>query len=189
MKLKNVLIALPLFGLLFSPVQAQEKLTLKSSKITISGNSTMHKWSSKATDVSMSADVVIEDGVVKNISSGKVVIKTASLKSHNDSDLMDSRTHETLKAEKYPTINYSFEKLLSADAQGNCKIQGKLTLAGVTKPLNLDIKISTIGGNVTIVGSKSFTMSSFGVKPPSFLAGTLKVDDLVAIDFEVVLKQ
>src|SRR5690606_23662271 len=107
---------------------SQNKWTQKSAHISISGNSTMHKWSSEVGKVTMTADVELVNGVIKKINSGTVKMDAKSIKSHKDSDLMDERTHETLKADKFPAITYEYSNTLSADASGNFKINGKLTL-------------------------------------------------------------
>lgn len=172
---------------------AQTKLNAKSSKITVSGNSTMHKWSSNVTKSTFVGDFTFDGADFKKINSASVKMEVTSIKSHQDSDLMDERTHKTLKSEKFPTISYEYLNTVSSEQKGNetiLKVNGKLTIAGVTKPTDLVIRIVPISASeYEIKGSEKLLMSNFGITPPSFLAGTLKVDDEIVVAFDVIAKK
>ncbi|MBK6979141.1 MAG: YceI family protein [Cytophagaceae bacterium] len=193
MKLKLITLVLLSSFVLGNVAFAQTKLSAKSAKISLSGNSTMHKWSSNVTKVAFSGDFGLNDGNLTKINSAVVKIETKSIKSHNDSDLMDERTHKTLKAEQFPNISYEYTNTLSSDLngkEGTIKVNGKLTIAGVTKPTDLVLKVTTLAnGDIQVKGSEVILMTNFGIKPPSFVAGTLKVEDKVNIAFDVVLKK
>ena len=180
-----------LTGLLtFSAAQAQN-YTAKSYKLTIEGGSTMHDWSSAATNVSVQSDITITNGVVEKINAATVNVVTKSIKSHKNSGLMDSRTHETLKADKYPNITYVFTKVNSIQKSGNestITVSGNLTIGGTSKPTELVLKAKTLpNGDVEIKGTKKILMSTYGIKPPVFMLGALKVYDEIKLDFNVVL--
>lgn len=172
---------------------SQSKRKAKSVKITVSGNSTMHKWSSNVTKSTLAGDFSIVDGDLKKINSAMVIMEVTSLKSHQDSDLMDQRTYKTLKAEKYPQITYEYLSTLSADSKGDLstvKVNGNLTIGGVSKPTELILKITNLSnGDVQIKGSRKILMSNYGIKPPSFMAGAIKVEDEIEISFDVSLKK
>ena len=193
MKIKLITIVLLSSIVLGNVAYAQTKLSARSAKISLSGNSTMHKWSSNVTKVAFSGDFGLAEGNLAKINAAVVKIETKSIKSHNDSDLMDERTHKTLKADQFPNISYEYTNTLSSDLNGKdgtVKINGKLTIAGVTKPADLTLKVTTLAnGDIQVKGSEVILMSTFGIKPPSFVAGTLKVEDKVNIAFDVVLKK
>jgi polyisoprenoid-binding protein YceI len=172
---------------------SQSKMSAKSVKITVSGNSTMHKWLSNVTKVNFTGDFSTTDGDFKKINNALVKMEVKSMKSHQDSDLMDERTHKTLKAEKFPQITYEYLSTLSADIKAdisNLKINGNLTIGGVSKPTELTLKITNLSnGDVQIRGSRKILMSNYGIKPPSFMAGAIKVDDEIEITFDVILKK
>jgi polyisoprenoid-binding protein YceI len=192
-KIKLITIVLLSSIVLGNVAYAQTKLSARSAKISLSGNSTMHKWSSNVTKVAFSGDFGLAEGNLAKINAAVVKIETKSIKSHNDSDLMDERTHKTLKADQFPSISYEYTNTLSSDLNGKdgtVKINGKLTIAGVTKPADLTLKVTTLAnGDIQVKGSEVILMSTFGIKPPSFVAGTLKVEDKVNIAFDVVLKK
>lgn len=174
------------------PAQAQT-YSAKSYKLTVSGTSTMHEWSSSATSVTVLGDFVLNNGVIEKINAGTVTIVTKSIKSNKNSGLMDSRTHEALKADKNPNITYVVTKVSNIQHSGNeatVTISGSLNIGGVSKPTDLVLKmVSLSNGDIEIKGTKKIVMSNHGIKPPSFMLGALKVGDEVTIGINVVLQK
>jgi polyisoprenoid-binding protein YceI len=63
-------------------------------------------------------------------------------------------------------------------------------MCGVTKPTDLTLRIKTLAnGDLEIKGSKKILMSTYGVKPPSFMLGAMKVGDEVTLTYDVILKK
>jgi polyisoprenoid-binding protein YceI len=106
---------------------------------------------------------------------------------------MDDRTHSTLKADKFPEIVYVFTKVINVQQSGGetiMNVSGNLTMCGVTKPTDLTLRIKTLAnGDLEIKGSKKILMSTYGVKPPSFMLGAMKVGDEVTLTYDVILKK
>jgi polyisoprenoid-binding protein YceI len=179
--------------LLAATVNAQSKFSTKSFQLTINGTSNVHDWTSKATNVVVTGDFGLNNTTLEKINAASVKVKTNSLKSTKDSDLMDGRTHSTLKADKYPEITYVFTKVLSVQQSGSetiMNITGNLTLGGVTKPTDLTLRIKTLpGGDVEVKGTRKILMSNHGIKPPSFMLGAMKVGDEVTLTYDVILKK
>jgi polyisoprenoid-binding protein YceI len=175
-----------------SVVNAQSYAS-KSFSLTIDGNSTMHEWSTAATNVQIKGDFVMPEGVLQKINSASVNVVTKSLKSTKKSGLMDSRTYETLKADAHPNITYVFTKVASIQQNGSettLTINGNLTIGGTSKPTDLVIKMKTLpNGEIEVKGTRKIKMSEYGIKPPSFMLGALKVSDEVAINFSAVLQK
>jgi polyisoprenoid-binding protein YceI len=165
--------------------------TAKSYKLSVSGTSTMHAWSSSATNVTVQGDFAINNGVIEKVTGGSVNVVVTSIKSHKNSGLMDSRTHETLKSDKHPNISYTVSKIANiqqSEGEATVTVNGTLTMAGVSKPTDLILKIKVLpNGDLEIKGSKKILMSTHGIKPPSFMLGALKVGDEVSLDIYVVL--
>lgn len=172
---------------------AQSKYTTKSFQLLINGTSNVHDWSSKATTVNITGDFLVNNNIPEKINNATVKVQTKSLKSTKDSDLMDDRTHSTLKADKFPEIVYVFTKVINVQQSGGetiMNVSGNLTLCGVTKPTDLTLRIKTLAnGDLEIKGSKKILMSTYGVKPPSFMLGAMKVGDEVTLTYNVVLKK
>jgi polyisoprenoid-binding protein YceI len=174
----------------FQYVQAQS-YSAKTHKLTIKGTSTMHDWTSTVTNVTVQGDVEISNGMIEKINGGNVNIVTTSIKSDKKSGLMDTRTHETLKADKHPNITYSVTKVTGVPGsvgEATVTLNGNLTISGVSKPTDLILKMKVLAnGDIEIKGNKKIRMSNHGIKPPSFMLGALKVGDEVSLDIYVVL--
>jgi polyisoprenoid-binding protein YceI len=177
-----------LFPALFINAQTY---TAKTYKLAINGTSTMHEWSSSATNVTVQGDFVINNGIIEKITGGAVNVVVTSIKSHKNSGLMDSRTHETLKADKYPNITYAVSKISNIQQSGGeatGTVSGTLTIGGVGKPTDVVLKMKVLpNGDIEVKGNKKILMSNHGIKPPSFMLGALKVGDEVSLDIYVVL--
>ena len=174
----------------FQYLQAQT-YSAKTYKLSIKGTSTMHDWSSAATNVTVQGDFVINNGIIEKVTGGNVNVVTKSIKSDKNSGLMDSRTHETLKADKNPNITYAVTKVTGVTASGgeaSVTVSGNLTIAGTSKPTDLILKMKVLpNGDIEIKGTKKILMSNHGIKPPSFMLGALKVGDEITLDIYVVL--
>lgn len=172
---------------------AQSKYSTKSFQLMINGTSNVHDWSSKATNVNVTGDFLVNNNIPEKINNATVKVQTKSLKSTKDSDLMDDRTYSTLKADKFPEIVYVFTKIINVQQSGGetiMNVSGNLTMCGVTKPTDLTLRIKTLAnGDLEIKGSKKILMSTYGVKPPSFMLGAMKVADEVTLTYDVMLKK
>ncbi len=114
------------------------------------------KFDGKSTDISAK-----EEG-------GKIIF-TADLKSKLDMGLRASHTRECFKTEKHPVAKLVVDKskLKMPEDNGNVsgKVTGQLTLAGVTKPVEVSYKVSRTGSDYHVKGgSFSFNYTDFGVE-------------------------
>jgi hypothetical protein len=164
----------------------------KSYKMSIKGTSSYHDWTSDVKNVSLVGDFMITNGMLEKIKKATVLVLTKSIQSEQHSNLMDERTHNTLKADKYPSITYEFISIKSVQKEFNrtsMVIHGTLSLAGTSKVTDLFLNVITNEkGEVIISGEKKIKMSDYGIKPPVFMLGLLRVGDEVSINYEVTLE-
>jgi polyisoprenoid-binding protein YceI len=110
---------------------------------------------------------------------------------NSESSLMDSRSHDALKADKFPTINFKLVSATPVSNQNNksqFKVVGHLTICGVTRQLTMMANAQkNADGTVTVTGQQKLKMTEFNVRPPSFMFGALKVGDNLTIDYTVKL--
>jgi polyisoprenoid-binding protein YceI len=86
----------------------------------------------------------------------------------------------TLETRKFPEITFRslrIEKL----AEGQWKVEGDLSLHGVTKPVSLTVKRT--GDSYT--ARTVLKQTNFGIKPISVAGGVIKVKDEVEIEFQI----
>lgn len=168
---------------------AQLKYTDRGVDITVKGTSNLHDWDVKSDKGIVDATLAMGAGE-KTVSFSKLsfVVNAETLKSGKSG--MDKNTYKALKTDAHKNITFN---LLSANAiptDGNAyqvKAKGNLTVAGVTKPIDLIVTAKWNPGNqsLTISGVKTFKMTDFGVKPPTAVLGTIKTGDEVNITFSV----
>lgn len=172
-------------SLLTSSAFAQTYKTVGGS-LKVLGTSNLHDWEMVAQNVPAEAQFTLKGTDVQDVSAFSITLPVKNLKAKED--LMNSRAYKAMKADKFPTISF---KLTTAEvSQSVAKANGSLTIAGVTKPVALQGKITENGdGSVTVAGSRKIKMSEFGITPPTFMLGALKVGDEVTIEYALKLKK
>jgi polyisoprenoid-binding protein YceI len=98
---------------------------------------------------------------------------------------------EVLDATRFPEIRFTAERLVasadkSEELQGT--VFGKLSLHGVTRPLEFPVRIWRRGDARVVLGKVSFNQSDFGISPLSKAGGAIAVEDRVLVDFALRLQ-
>ena len=86
----------------------------------------------------------------------------------------------TLETRKFTQITFRSSGI-SKLAEGQWKVEGDLSLHGVTKPVSLTVKRT----GDSYVAHTALKQTTFGIKPISVAGGTIKVKDEVEIDFAI----
>jgi polyisoprenoid-binding protein YceI len=160
--------------------------------VKVKGSSNLHDWVMEAKSGTIEANLNLASNVsyLAGIQSLSFNLPVKNLKSE-EGNLMNTRAYDALKAEKYPNISF---KLLSATPTSNSankstfKVTGELTISGTTKQIEMTANATkNADGSVIITGTESLKMTQFGIKPPSYMFGALKVTDNLTIDYTVRL--
>lgn len=160
--------------------------------VKVKGSSNLHDWVMEAKSGTIEANLNLASNVsyLAGIQSLTFNLPVKNLKSE-EGNLMNTRAYDALKAEKYPNISF---KLLSATPTSNSankstfKVTGELTISGTTKQIEMTANATkNADGSVIITGTESLKMTQFGIKPPSYMFGALKVTDNLTIDYTVRL--
>ena len=104
---------------------------------------------------------------------------------------MNEHMLKALKAKDAPTIEFRLSGYDvakgAAGVQGN--LNGTLTLGGVQRPVSIPAKAADAGAQgLHVTGTYTVSMTEFGLKPPSLMMGTMKVDPNVDVSFDLYLK-
>ena len=91
-----------------------------------------------------------------------------------------------VKALKTRTIEFRLDSYTIDGA--SAVLNGKLTIGGTTRPIEIPGTVALQGSQVRVQATKQIVMSQWGVKPPSLMMGTMKVKDAVTVGFDVTLK-
>ena len=131
----------------------------------------------------------IASGVIDE-SAGRVEfrVQTASMKVKPDpkisvttQDTIQKDMEEmALETAKYPEISFRSTSV-QKQAEGQFKVEGTLTLHGVSKPVSVSVKHA--GDSWT--GHTVIKQTDFGIKPISVGGGAVRIKDSLDIDFAV----
>lgn len=94
-----------------------------------------------------------------------------------------------LDAARFPTIGFRSTRVsvaAMAPSSADLLIEGTLTLHGRTRPITLRARAAfDADGGVTARGSYALTQSDFGMVPVTAAGGTIRVRDVVDVEFVV----
>lgn len=125
----------------------------------------------------------------KAVSSVEVTIPAAQLDCRNGT--MNEHMRKALKAKEFPTIVFratSYDLARTSESVG-VALTGTLTLGGVEKPITVKAQAKPgADGTLIVSGTREVRMTDFGLKPPTLMLGTMKVDEKITVGFEIVLK-
>jgi polyisoprenoid-binding protein YceI len=96
------------------------------------------------------------------------------------------KSGEVLDPARFPEITFASTSVEAsagdASAPTHYLVHGKLTLHGVTRPIDLSVSFS--GGHYT--GKVTLKQTDFGITPVKIAGGTIRVKDPIEIVFEIV---
>lgn len=168
------------------------------SELSFEGTSTLHGFTCTTNTMQAYIDV---DAAYQNtnlntlahpIVSVQVVIPVKSLKCGGE---LENNMYKTLNAAKYPYVVY---KLTTYDvptetasaSKFSAATRGELTIAGQENPVRLTVNaVRGSDGAVTASSEQTIKMSAFGIKPPSFMFGALRVGDQLTVKFTIKATQ
>ena len=173
-----------------------DTLTLQpESKLWVTGTSNVRDFECAAGAVTV--DVVSVPGAVALIASGEKAVKgvgvrvpAAQLDCKNGK--MNSHMLKALKATEHPEITFDLTSYELATVTSGVKVTlvGDLTLGGVKKSITMIAKAAPVdGGALKVTGVQDVVLSEYGLKAPTLMMGTLKVQDLVKVHFDLLLKE
>ena len=186
---KNLLLIIVwALALQFSFVQAQT-FGVKSYQLKVSGTSSLHEWESTVEKLDAKGSFVVTNNTLTDIKDVIVRIPVTAIKS-TKGKMMDNKTYEAFKHEKNPNIVFTLTGKTINTASQSINVTGNLTMAGVTKSIDMNVKYKLLpGGELQVTGSKKLVMTQFKMDPPTAMMGTIKVGDEVTVTFDVVLSQ
>ena len=94
-----------------------------------------------------------------------------------------------LDVTRYPTIAFESDRIsVQQRSAGSLalRVDGRLTLHGVTKPMNIPVAVRLDGTKMTATAEATVRQSEFGIKPVTAAGGTVRVKDEVEVTFTIV---
>lgn len=190
MKLAQILL-LPVMAVFFigsSELKNSYKLS-ENFAISINGTSNLHNWSEKVGSVNGNAIIQWNSDSLLDLQKLNIEMKVLSIKSTKGS-VMNNKTYKALKSDLNPQIVFILTepvKLIKINAEKIFYTKGTLNIAGVTKHIDIKVKIlMQQNKKLLFEGVQKIKMSDYGIKPPTALLGSLKTGDDISIDFKTV---
>jgi polyisoprenoid-binding protein YceI len=179
-----------------------DNLALASgSKLWLTGSSTLHEFTCKASKLSATFDLDAErgnaaggDAVVgliraKAVHSMVVIVDVAGL--HSGKDGLDRNMYKALQADKHPRIRFRMAGYDLSDVgpshDMNIDAQGTLEVAGVEREIHVVATARREGDRVRMTGSAPLRMTQFNIKPPTMMMGAMRTSDAVVVHFDLVI--
>ena len=165
-----------------------------SSRLWISGTSTVRSFECSAT--SFEANVESTAGATAAVLAGEKAVMGVEIRVPTErldcrNGTMNEHMLKALKAKTNPTIVFklaSYDLAKQSDAV-HVTLNGTLAMGGAEKPINMTVN-ATEGptGTLHVVGTHELRMTEWGLKPPTLMLGTMRVDDRIKIAFDLLLK-
>ena len=185
--LNKLLLFYALFAVSTAYGQAPSMATI--FKVTIHGTSNLHDWSETVGKVNATASIDQSNKASIDIAALSVIMDVSSIKS-TEGAVMDNNTYKALKEAQYPEIKYILAgPANSIKINGGVyilKAKGNITIAGVTKEVEMNVKIHGEGGKMVFEGSQTIKMSDYNIKPPVAMLGMLKTGNELTINYYMV---
>lgn len=194
---KTLLMATAAIGLGATTAVAQGPAAIRlrlepGSEIAIQGTSTLHDFRCKTNKILAYVDVdpaYTRDltKVAKPLVSVKVNIVARTLTCGNGT--MDNNMYKTLKTGQFPLIKYTmsgYDLLDATTSSFSATTRGTLQIAGQDKGIEIKINASSLAeGKATAEGEQTLKLTDFGIDPPSFMLGRLKVGNEIKVKFNL----
>jgi polyisoprenoid-binding protein YceI len=126
----------------------------------------------------------------------RLVVKAASLHetgvdfTEPQKEIINKELREiVLHPDKYPDITFQSTNVVaktSTAGRYEVKIDGDLTLHGVTKRITIPTVVTTSGNNLRAVGEFSIDRDDYQVKATSAFHGLVRVKNTIKFDFDIV---
>lgn len=171
------------------------------SWISLAGTSTLHPFTSRSTQPTVSATrraeardpanatAMVELATADAVRDVTVDVPVRTLLSGEGG--LDKNLWKALKSEDHPRIRYRLAGYTLVPAGSpdtlHVRAEGTLEVAGVQRPVPLEVVALRGADGVVLEGTASLRMSDFGVKPPRLMLGALRVGDRVAIRYHLVI--
>ena len=166
-----------------------------ASRLWVEGTSNVRGFSCTAKGID--AEIPAQAGAVSALIAGEkavdgVVVRIPAGQIDCGNGTMNDHMYKAIKAKANPTIELrvtSYEMKRGGDGITGT-LDGTLTIGGTTRQVTIPaIGKSTEAGTLQVTGTYPVKMTEYGLKPPTLMLGTMKVDELVRVNFNLLLKE
>ena len=186
-KIRPITLLFMLFPLVTVAQTTYQLSQTASNSVKVMGTSSVHDWSMTSKQFESTGTFNFNArGEMTDVTALKFTLASKSLKSGKTA--MDDRTYKTLNATEFPKISYqlTFATVTMVQAKRySIQTSGILTIAGKTQSLSMKVMaLVNADGSISCHGSEKLMLTDYGIEPPSFMPGPMKVGNNLVVRFE-----
>jgi polyisoprenoid-binding protein YceI len=182
----GTVLALPVLAAAMLPPLAVQP----GSRVWLDGTSNVRAFHCESTRAQGTAGTsTIDLAQLGSVGAAEVSLPVATLDCRNGT--MNGHMRNALKADDAPTLRFratSVQVTPTGDDAGTARMAGTLSIAGQERPVTFEGTVAKENGQLRVRGTRRITMTEWGVRPPSLMMGTMRVNPAVTVGFDVVLK-
>jgi polyisoprenoid-binding protein YceI len=189
----RLILALAAIAFLAAWRPAADPLTLKEgSRLWFDGTSSVRSWSCEAPQ--MNAVIDAEAGAPAAVLGGKKAVRTVDVsfpvdKLDCDNKTMNGHMWKALNSDKHKEIRFTLTSYEFSGTTGVAgTLKGTLLINGQTKPITVPVQFAPADGALRVTGTYPLKMTDWGIEPPRLMMGTLKVGEMVNVQFNLLLQ-
>ncbi len=164
--------------------------------VRITGTSNVHDWGAEFTEIDVKLNLAAyQAGRVDELTPSmfqslvmRLPVEGISSKTRG----LTGRIRKHLRQKKHPDITFELTEVTRVEAAGDTATiaaQGLVSAAGVEREVNLEAAAYfDDDGHLTVTGRTPLRMTSFDIKPPTAMFGTIKAADIVDVHFTLALE-
>jgi polyisoprenoid-binding protein YceI len=177
------------------PLDSQQSLTLApESRLWFDGKSTVKDWSCKAPVLQATVEVNVaapaEALLAGQEPAAKSTFTVPTMRLDCDNGTMNGHMRKALDASKHGEITFTLSGYDLDTAAGIVQgtLRGELTIKGISRAIELPVEfVQEPAGGIRVKGKYTLKMTDWGVTPPKLMMGTLKVNEMVSVGFDLLL--
>jgi polyisoprenoid-binding protein YceI len=140
-------------------------------------------------------EVTLDPAAPAEGASVQIVVRAESLalmdkvSASDRKQIEDAMRQETLEVAAFPEIAFeSTEVAVGSRTEDEMpvRITGRMTLHGVSRPQQIDGRLTLYSDGVRLVGEFMLPMSGYRIRPVVALGGTIKLKDALKVSFDLV---
>ena len=165
-----------------------------SSTLNIHGTTNINKFICSSDKLHNSLQATYYKDTISNTIYFQNAVLSTEIKSFDCGNPgMNNGLYHIMKADQYPTIKLETVSTASDTTFDfshwlDLKVKMLITIAGVSRPAVIKIYGKKIGSDkYAFIGQHKIYMTKFHIKPPTAFFGLIKVQDVLLIDFNLII--
>jgi polyisoprenoid-binding protein YceI len=138
-------------------------------------------------EILLNPDAVEHSSVRMVIHSASLIV-TDDISEKDRNEINQAMHQEVLESDSFPDIVYECSRLSASktgEGQYSLKLDGELTLHGVSRTQSVSARVSVNGDVLRAMGEFSVQQSDYEIRPVSAVGGTIKLKDELKLSFDI----